>query len=166
NFGVLFLGALWRRWQDGRLDGLERWVLIVALAEIWVLTPLACAYAIYGHGSQNAFFLRFPVSYAAGVALFIAMTSVAKVRWRPLAWVGLISYSLYLLHPVALYAMTYVIQRHGPGAGWPVGLQMLVGAALSIGLAAAAFYGVEKPAMALGQRLTRRPASRPEPEAC
>jgi peptidoglycan/LPS O-acetylase OafA/YrhL len=159
NFGVLFLGALWRRQLDGRLDRLERWALAAALAVVWVATPLACAYAVLVHGSQNAFFLRFPISYAAGVALFIAMTSVAKVRWRPLAWVGLISYSLYLLHPVALFVMTYVFLHHGAGARLPVGVQMLIGAALSIALAAAAFYAVEKPAIALGHRLTRRPAA-------
>ena len=156
NFGVLFLGALWRRHLDGRLDRYELWALLAALAVVWILTPIACAYAVFVHGSHDVFFLAFPFSNAAGVALFLAMSSVAKVRWRPLAWVGLISYSLYLLHPVAVYVMIFAFRRHGPGSGLPVGLQMLIATALSIGLAAAAFYGVEKPAIALGRRLTHR----------
>lgn len=166
NFAAIFLGALWRRNLDGKLDRLERSALWGALAVFWIATPLACAYAIYGLGSHNAFFVRFPVAYAAGTALLIAMTSVAKVRWRPLAWVGLISYSLYLLHPVVLYLMAYVFERHGPGAGLPVGGQMLLGAAFSIGLAALAFHAVEKPAIALGARLTRRATARLLPDAC
>lgn len=166
NFGILFLGALWRRHLDGRLDRLERLALGGALALVFVVTPAACAYAIFGHGSDNAFFVRFPVSYAAGVALFVAMTSFAKVRWRPLAWVGLVSYSLYLLHPVVLYAMTYVIQSRGQGAGLPVGVQMAAGAALSILLAAVAFYLVEKPAIDLGHRLTRPRTPPLAPQAC
>ena len=164
NFGALFLGALWRRRLDGQLGRSENLVLAAALAVFWVATPVACAYAIFGLGSSNAFFVRFPVSYAAGVALFLAMTSIVKVRWRPLAWVGLVSYSLYLLHPVALYAMTYGLRRWGPGAALPVGVLMLIGAALSIALAALAFYAVEKPAIELGHRLTRRSRA-PQPVA-
>jgi peptidoglycan/LPS O-acetylase OafA/YrhL len=166
NFGILFLGALWRRHLDGKLDRSERLALGAALAVVLVVTPAACAYAIWGYGSHNDFFVRFPVSYAAGVVLFIAMTSFAKVRWRPLAWVGLISYSLYLLHPVVLSAMTYIIQARGPGAGLPVGVQMLAGAALSILLAAAAFYLLEKPAIDLGHRLTQPRTPPHAPEAC
>jgi peptidoglycan/LPS O-acetylase OafA/YrhL len=38
-----------------------------------------------------------------------------------------------------------------------VAVLMLAGAAASIALAAVAFYAVEKPAIDLGHRLTRRP---------
>jgi peptidoglycan/LPS O-acetylase OafA/YrhL len=90
------------------------------------------------------------------------MTSFAKIRWRPLAWIGLVSYSLYLLHPVVIYVMRFNFDHHGPGAGWPVGLQMLLAAGLSITLAAAAFYLVERPGIELARRLTRtQPAARP-----
>jgi peptidoglycan/LPS O-acetylase OafA/YrhL len=120
----------------------------------------------YWLGSHNELFVRFPVSCAAATVLFIAMTPVAKVRWRPLAWVGLISYLLYLPHPAVLYLMAYVFERHGPGADLPVGAQMLLGATFSIGLAALAFHAVEKPAIALGARPTRRATARLLPDAC
>jgi len=164
NLGCLFLGALWRRSLDGRLDLIEKVVLAGALALFWIVTPAACAYALYGHGSDNPFFVQFPVSYAVGVALFIAMTSFAKVTWRPLVWVGLVSYSLYLLHPVATYGMRFVFDHHGPGAGLPVGVQMLLAAALSTALAAAAFYAVERPAINFSHRITGR-ARKPVPGA-
>jgi peptidoglycan/LPS O-acetylase OafA/YrhL len=162
NFGCLFLGALWRRHLDGQLMGLERLMLAGALAVFWVFTPAACAYAIYGHGSDNSFYVTFPISYGAGVALFVAMTSFARIRWRPFAWIGLVSYSLYLLHPVVIYVMRFVFDHHGPGREWPVGVQMLLAAALSTALAAAAFYLVERPGIELGRRLTRaRPTASP-----
>lgn len=160
NFGCLFLGALWRRALDGRLDVIEKVVLAGALALFWIVTPAACAYAVYGQGSDNPFYVQFPTSYAVGVALFVAMTSVAKVRWWPLAWVGLVSYSLYLLHPVVIYPLRFAFERQAPGADLPVGVQMLAAAALSILLAAAAFYLVERPAIDQGRKLTgRRPAA-------
>jgi peptidoglycan/LPS O-acetylase OafA/YrhL len=160
NFSCLFLGALWRRALDGRLDLIEKLAVAAALALFWIVTPAACAYAIYGHGSDNPFYVQFPVSYGAGVALFIALTSFAKVRWRPLAWIGAVSYSLYLLHPVATYTMRYAFERHAPGTGLPVGTQMLIAVALSTALAAAAFYGLERPAIAWGRRFTDRPRDR------
>ncbi|MGH6911087.1 MAG: acyltransferase family protein, partial [Phenylobacterium sp.] len=157
NFACLFLGALWRRCLDGQLGGLERLALAGALAVIWIATPAACAYAILVYGSKSPFFVAFPASYAAGVALFVAMTSFAKVRWRPLAWVGLVSYSLYLLNPVVIYGMRYAFDHGAPGRDWPIGLQMLAAAALSIALAAAAFYAVERPGIGLGRRFSQVP---------
>jgi peptidoglycan/LPS O-acetylase OafA/YrhL len=57
-----------------------------------------------------------------------------------------------------------VLRRWGFGAALPVGVLMLIGAALSIALAALAFYAVEKPAIDLGHRLTRRSRA-PQPVA-
>jgi peptidoglycan/LPS O-acetylase OafA/YrhL len=159
NVGCLFLGALWRRAVDRRLDAFEMLILAGALALLWIVTPALCAAAIYLRDQgDNIFFVAFPTSYAVGVGLFLAMTSFAKVTWRPLAWIGLVSYSLYLLHPVVLYPMWFVFERGGPGAGWPVAVQMLIAAGLSLLLAAAAYYVVERPAIELARRLTgRRP---------
>jgi peptidoglycan/LPS O-acetylase OafA/YrhL len=56
---------------------------------------------------------------------------------------------------VVIYAMRFVFDHHGPGREWPVGVQMLLAAALSTALAAAAFYLVERPGIELGRRLTR-----------
>jgi len=154
NFAVLFLGALWRRYLDGQLGRAERLVLLAALAAILVATPAACAWVVIARHSANPFFVYFPVSYGAGVGLFLLMTGPAKVRWRPLAWMGLVSYSLYLLHPVAIYLMAWGFARGLPGAHAPVWAQMLVAATLSAALAALVFYAVERPATELGRRLS------------
>jgi peptidoglycan/LPS O-acetylase OafA/YrhL len=156
NMGALFVGALWRQQVDGELKGLERLVLIGALGLIFAGIPLACAYAILIRHSAQPFFIQFPISYAAGFGIFLAMTSVAKVRWRGLAWLGLISYSLYLLHPVAIYGMTDAFAHGAPGAHWPVWAQMLVAAVISVALAAGAFHLIERPAIEIGRRLAAR----------
>lgn len=154
NLAILFLGALWRSHLEGELSPLERLILLGGLAVILVATPAACAWVICVRHSANAFFVYFPVSYAAGVGLFLSMTGWLKLRWRPLAWVGLTSYSLYLLHPVVMYLMSWGFTRGWPGAHAPVWVQMTLAAALSIGLAAAAFYALERPATELGRRLS------------
>lgn len=155
NMGCLFLGALWRRALERRLDVWEKLLLAGALAAFFLITPAACAYAVLVKGSANPFYVQFPASYAAGVGIFLLMTSAVKISWRPLAWVGLISYSLYLLHPVAIYLMRYHFDHGGAGGSLPTGLLMLIAAVFAIALAAGAYYLVERPAIRLGQRLTR-----------
>lgn len=168
NASALFLGAVWRQWLEGGLRTPERLVLLGALGTFWLIIPAASAYVLLIRGLDNPFFVTLPIAYGAGVGLFIAMTSVAKVRWRPLAWIGLVSYSLYLLHPVVIYPMVFLLRGTMLAHVAPPPVWIAIGAVLSIGLAAAAFYAVEQPGIALGRRLTRptgSPSRRSAPDA-
>jgi peptidoglycan/LPS O-acetylase OafA/YrhL len=88
-------------------------------------------------------------------AIWVAERSVeARVLgWRPLLWVGVVSYGLYLWHPAVLRKMA--------DAGWDDSLGLVgytvVGVAGSLAIAAASWYLVERLAIAAGRRLTRRP---------
>src|SRR5690606_33318877 len=77
------------------------------------------------------------------------------LEWRPLAWVGLLSYSLYLWQQPFL-------NRHSdaPVTTFPLSLALAVAAAL------ASYYLVERPALRLRARLQARFArwlTRPKP---
>jgi peptidoglycan/LPS O-acetylase OafA/YrhL len=73
------------------------------------------------------------------------------LAWRPLAWVGLISYGVYLWHLDALKAMDSL----------PVVPLAVCGLAASLALGAASWYGLERYAQRLGRRLTGRPPAEP-----
>lgn len=156
-FGAMFAGTCWRAWLDGAMaDRLQRLAGGLALLGWLVVLPLGCAAVYLVSGQQNTFFVRLPASYAGGLLIFLLLTTVVRINWRPLAWVGLVSYSLYLFHPVVLYPLFKLFEglglRHVNLA--PLTLLTFV---LAIAFSAAVFYAVERPAIGLGRRLTHRP---------
>jgi peptidoglycan/LPS O-acetylase OafA/YrhL len=70
------------------------------------------------------------------------MTRQPLLGGRLLGWLGTISFSIYLLHPVALRLVT----AYAPEA---VMIPAVVG--LTIALSATGYYGVERPGQALGR---------------
>jgi peptidoglycan/LPS O-acetylase OafA/YrhL len=69
------------------------------------------------------------------------------LMWRPVAWVGLISYGIFLWH----YAVILELSPRAPFRG-SFGLLLLVTAALTTAIAAVSYYLVERPAMRLKYR--------------
>lgn len=84
---------------------------------------------------------------------------------RPVLWLGVISYSLYLWHPVVARKIgaTQIDER----AGWVPSAVLMVLA--SIAVAAVSYYVIERPAVRLSRRLTgggrERPGDTPGAEA-
>jgi peptidoglycan/LPS O-acetylase OafA/YrhL len=89
------------------------------------------------------------LTFAAGLAF-------RHVRWpKVLTWLGLISYSLYLLHPliIEVYHHLYPSRQH------TFGVQVLIAAgllALIIAVCSVTYLAVERPAQGLGRRVGRR----------
>ena len=92
----------------------------------------------------------------AGLTFAIGMA----LRHRPvpavLAWLGLVSYSLYLLHPLLLDVYDAIPLTHGHR---PVGLQLALASGFLVALlacCAVTYYLVEAPMQRLGRRVTAR----------
>lgn len=162
-FGAMFAGTCWRRLLEGGYDMAQKAALSLGLAGWLAGLPAGCAMIIAINPQASEFFVRVPASYGGGVLIFMLLTTVARINWRPLAWVGLVSYSLYLFHPMVLYPLLKLAEA-ADLSRVDVALATLATAGLSIALAAAVFYLVERPAIAMGRRLTAS-AARAQPAA-
>ena len=97
--------------------------------------------------------------YALGIAVFVVGTSVVRVRSRLTDWLGRISYSIYLFHPVVFMALLWGLQRFPATSWWRsqhLGIYLLVNALLTAALATLVFHCVERPGIEFGRRLARR----------
>ena len=153
NFAAMFLGAAWRQ-RSGQIRPIWRWVTMAAVSGFLIGLPALCAYLVVLKGVTARYFIVLPTAYSGGMALFLTLVTFCRISWRPLAWVGIISYSLYLFHPVVLYPLRDLLQPALVRSGFDLGVAMALTLAVSGLVAAGVFYSLERPAIALGRRLT------------
>ncbi|OXH85824.1 acyltransferase, partial [Burkholderia multivorans] len=104
---------------------------------------------------RNLEHLPTSLAYLAGVATFAALATVLKLRIRLLAWLGEISYSIYLLHSLPLFVAFWLCQRFHI-VGWPLGLYMIVPLVPLVPLAWAGYRVCEVPCVQLARTVTAR----------
>ena len=161
---LMFSGTLIYRTQQrqpGTSTALTAAIVVGVLALI--------TFAGIWHGEQRHLSHQWLVQWATSVLLAgatfglgLAVSGRRVPRWC--AWLGMISFSVYLLHPLVFDAYKMVPALH---ARHSIGVQALlfVGClAVIIGLSAATYYAIEKPMQRLGRRLaggSAAPGGRP-----
>ncbi|MEV4178695.1 acyltransferase [Nonomuraea sp. NPDC049709] len=147
---VMFAGTAIRRWERG--EG-PLWPVAVA-ASLVAATPLWAANAGWWWVRPDVWSLTI---------LLAAVTFAAAMAWRArrvpalLAWLGAISYSLYLVH---LPILLVIMQVAGEMRWSPPPLQIGVGVLFLALLLPASWLShrfLERPMQLVGRRLARRP---------
>lgn len=121
---------------------------------------LLVSFALHGHWYDQT--IRYTIQGAALIPIFVAAIRYPDwglfraLNWGWMRFLGLLSYSLYLLHPTVLYGLYQWTH-------WPVPVQGVVGLAVSLALAALIYRYVEKPCAGLRRRLSQAGGSRAVP---
>lgn len=85
-------------WLHQRLRGVELGALVLTLAEVALIVALV--WVLGQPGKSNAWLIGFDLLFAAMVLVFArdgGMVSRA-LAWRPLVWLGQMSFALYMVH--------------------------------------------------------------------
>jgi peptidoglycan/LPS O-acetylase OafA/YrhL len=153
---LMFTGTLiYRLWGDDPLQPPQRLAAVLVVVLVFVLLTVAGIWhgARYGHHWQ----LQWATSVLlAGVTFGVglAMRRVKIPRWC--AWLGVISYSVYLLHPLVFDAYRSIPVLHRKHT-MPDQYLFFAGLlAVIIGLSALTYYLVEQPMQRLGRRVAAR----------
>lgn len=148
---IMLCGTLYRRCLVDRgsddTPGLRFGVGALFAAHLLAL-PIAGWWAAgFGHSAW--------ISSGVGFAVFIVGTRWLRVSTRLTDWLGQISYSIYLLHPVVFMALWWWLMNQPPASWWRtqhLGVYLLINASLTIVVAALVYRYVEKPGIRLGHR--------------
>jgi peptidoglycan/LPS O-acetylase OafA/YrhL len=142
------------------------WLVLVGYCLAWLALGMGVAVWHLRGGDNEALFRAF-VPCAIGIALFVLFAAWLKLRAAGLVWMGGVSYSLYLFHPVAQYGLSWMVQTTDLAwvKGWTTGAYMLVATLLAVGVSALTYRFVELPFQALGGRLAKgsMPQRLPQP---
>ena len=96
------------------------------------------------------------VAYLLAITpLFGLWVAGPRINLRPLRWLGEISYSLYLFHPVVSALLVRWPDNHPQVQQWPLWVFLLLGTAATVAVSAMVYYAVERPAIRLGARLAK-----------
>lgn len=152
GLAVMFLGLLYRRYEkkEGTLDG-KKMLNIFAVFVILLLPISFMAYnKDYGFGEK---WYKYFVSYSVALLIFVAFS---KYKWhtKTLVYLGAISYSLYLLHPVIGMDLVDIIKKQYITDLSPANCILLF-FVFSFGAAMLSYHFVEKPSVTIGRNFLK-----------
>lgn len=162
HLSVMATGTLFRAWYDGGLR--DR----VSRALLWALL----AFYLAGFPLIATLFAdlpwRYTVPYAMGVLLFVLGSVVVRISHPVMAWLGQISYSIYLFHAVVFYPLLWMLLQLPVEAWWRtrhLGFYLALNTVLTVLVASLVYRFVERPAIEYGKRVARWAAARRAPFA-
>lgn len=160
---IMFFGSIYRTYHDALAKGSTT----KAHLYILLLTAIMCfsvpviniaAYALQGTRlSENP--LRFGLSHLIGLFIFSVGMIALRTPPRILARIGVVSYSVYLLHPLVMYTVKHMVEANSFLLANPthVSVYMLASLLICLGISSLMYKFIESPAINIGHKFTRSP---------
>jgi peptidoglycan/LPS O-acetylase OafA/YrhL len=162
HLAIMFWGAYFRIVYDETKGFRES---VRSNRKVLVLVALTVLLLVIGGSRQFRFFIHpdrnWISPYVIAPVLFWVWVAWLRVGNRPMAWLGRISYSIYLFHPAVMTPLVWWVAQAGqaPVRGWPIAFYLIPTLLLTIIVSAGVYYAVELPAIARGRRLAGRRAN-------
>jgi len=115
-------------------------------------------FAVIALATADAWYVSGPTMAFAGVFATFAIAFL-RIDWRPLQWLGAISYSLYLVHAPVGNKVANLVHRL-PQTPLVQYFEAIIAMLLSLAAAAVLFRFVEKPARKMASRIPWEPRPR------
>jgi peptidoglycan/LPS O-acetylase OafA/YrhL len=157
--GFMFTGTLVYRAEQGQVSKAKAAVIAVLMLALTLAGGLWHGAQAPGLGTDSAAWRwQWITSLAGAMATFGVGLALRRRRVpRFLAWLGVISYSVYLLHPLVLDGFRDIPVLHHASGSLAVQVPLAIGLlVIVIAVSAATYYVVEKPMQALGRTAARR----------
>lgn len=153
SLGIMFWGLSWRYALTSTDAALRRSVGRLTVLLLLLILPICVLAYNKDYGFQETWY-RYAITYYFAFGLFMLLTTRVKLNHRALAWLGMISYSVYLLGPIAQEIVQKAIGVDNL-ASVPIHLVILLAGLLTIAASYVNWRLVEAPAQAFGRRLVR-----------
>lgn len=160
NLAVMFWGALYRLYYDDPQRPVRfldrqipmRWLMALATA---ILLSVPGNVLIIGLRQSLSDWVRFGLGYLLGIGIFLLFNRIRLYnRW--IVRIGVVSYSIYLFHPIVFNLFLVLIQfSRGILAGRSLEIYLITNLIASLLLAFLLYRYVEKPSIEIGHMLSR-----------
>lgn len=159
NLGVMFWGAVFRQVVDESSYPTVAKTIVYGYVAAWVCLV---SYAIKMIGINPAYW-KLCGPYAVGVIVFTGAVLWGKMRPALLVWLGTVSYSIYLLHPVVMYSISRIVQVSDVEwiKGWTTGSYMAITVLLTVLVSAVTYRYIERPSIRIGAALANANVKKP-----
>jgi peptidoglycan/LPS O-acetylase OafA/YrhL len=164
---LMFTGTMLYRAERGEFGRVKAAVIALIVFGLTIAAGVwhSMMWGMNGH-DQLQFDLQWTSSLVlAGATFAIGMALRHRTVPRVLAWLGVVSYSVYMLHPIVLnaYRSFHVFRRPHP---FPIQVLLAAGIlAVVLACSALTYYFVESPMQRVGHRFARLLQARFGPDA-
>ncbi|KZE10594.1 acyltransferase family protein [Priestia aryabhattai] len=149
GLAVMFFGMAFRKYKlkEGNINNKTIYIALVSFLILMVPTSI-CAYSNYWY--------KYIITYTIALLSFILLSKSSNKEYIVLSFLGKISYSVYLLHPI--FALAVYDQLIKTEFGKITGSYFIIALAIICALMAGTifYYTIEKPLVNVGRSFSKK----------